>query len=66
MHLQISCLGIMEDLTNVVDQPLYGLDPPRGVRWINLHWLGGLGELDPRTRGHLRGLGLGGVLVVGT
>jgi hypothetical protein len=30
MHLQVSCLGIMEDLTNIVDRSLYSPDPPRG------------------------------------
>jgi hypothetical protein len=53
MHLQIFCLGIMEDLTDIVDRPSYGPDPPRGVRWIDLHWLGSLGLLAPRTREHL-------------
>jgi hypothetical protein len=66
MHLQISYLDIMEDLTNVVDQSLNSPDPPRGVRWIDLHWVGTRGLLVPGTRGHLQELGPGGVLAVET
>jgi hypothetical protein len=56
----------MEDLTNVVDWSLYGLDPPWGVRWIDLDWLGTWGLLAIRTRENLQELGPGGVLVVRT
>jgi hypothetical protein len=66
MHLQIPCLGIMKNLTYVVDRSLYGPDPPRGVRWIDLHWLESRALLAPRTRWRLRELGPGGMLVVGT
>jgi hypothetical protein len=31
MYLHIPCLGIVENLTNVVDWSLYGPEPPRGV-----------------------------------
>jgi hypothetical protein len=55
----------MEDLSDVVDRPLYGPDPPRGVRRIDLHWLGSLGCLALRIRGHLQGLGPDGVLAIG-
>jgi hypothetical protein len=49
MHLQISHLGIMENLTNVVDRALDALNPPRRG--------GGLAHLPPlvqdlRTLGH--------------
>jgi hypothetical protein len=56
----------MEDLNEVVDRSLYGPNPPRGVRWIDLHWLGSRGLLVPETRGHLQELGPGGMLAIGT
>jgi hypothetical protein len=56
----------MEDLTNIVDRPLYGPDPPSGVRWINLNWLGSRGILAPRTQGHLWELGPSDVLAIRT
>jgi hypothetical protein len=56
----------MEDLTDVVDQLLYGSDPPKGVWWIDLHWVGIWGLLAPKTQGHLWGLRPGGVLAIRT
>jgi hypothetical protein len=41
MHFQIPCLGLVENLIDVVDWSLYGSDPPGGGGWwIDLHWLG--------------------------
>jgi hypothetical protein len=69
LPLQIPCLRIVENLTDVVDRSLYGPDlQGRGgeVRWIDLHWLGNQGLLAPRTQGRLWELGPGGMLVVET
>jgi hypothetical protein len=68
MHLQISCLGIMEDLTDVVDRSSYSPDSPgEGVGPVDRSPLAQeLGLQTPRTRGHLRGLGPSGLLAVGT
>jgi hypothetical protein len=66
MYLQISCLDIMENLTDIVDRSLYGPDPPSGVWWIDLHWLKSWRLLARRTRGHLRELGPSGVVAIRT
>jgi hypothetical protein len=39
MHYQVPCLGIMEDLTDVVYRTLDSTDSPWGFQFIYLHGL---------------------------
>jgi hypothetical protein len=40
MYFQVSCLGVMEDFTDVVHRTLNDLDPPWGVWYVYLHRVG--------------------------
>jgi hypothetical protein len=55
MHLQISHLGIVQNLTNVVDQAMNALNPSQGegVWCIYLHWLRTQGLLALRAQSSL-------------
>jgi hypothetical protein len=49
MHLQLSCLCVMEDFTDVVYQALDDPDPPYRVRYIHLYRVGLQGLVTPGT-----------------
>jgi hypothetical protein len=46
MHFKVPCLGIMEDLTDIVHRALDGTDPHWGVWFIYLHGLRGHRDLS--------------------